>query len=129
MDARDIKPISEHAKKCSDLAITAMRTFKCMEVVYQGEERTVEVHAVGWNAEWQYIMQVWQVRGGSRSGQPEGWKFMLLDDVLSFRLSETTSLAPRVSYRAPSQSMRVIDAVEFPIIPSVQIKKTGGGMR
>lgn len=50
----------------------ALKAGKCFELAYDGFYRVVEVHAVGATKYGNGIMRVWQVRGGSNSGERQG---------------------------------------------------------
>lgn len=79
----------------STTACSALRTGKCLEVRYDGFIRVVEVHAVGITADGHAVMRVWQVRGGSVSGEPVGWKLLRLDEARSSGILLEDSAAPR----------------------------------
>jgi hypothetical protein len=81
------------------LACRAVRRGRCLELSYAGHERVVEVHITGFTSEGEPLMRVWQVRGGSTSGQPTGWKMFHLGQVQSARLSIEPSSAPREGYQ------------------------------
>jgi hypothetical protein len=88
--SRDRNPF---AKACE--AVTKAR---CLELTYDGHERVVEVHVAGYSRDDVALMRVWQVRGGSTSGQPTDWKMFRLDQVSSARLSRERSHAPHDGY-------------------------------
>lgn len=73
---------------------------------YNGYARTVEVHAIGTSPEGEDIMRVWQVRGGSRTGRPKGWKQILLDKANDARIIDEKSEAPRPGYDRAENGMR-----------------------
>ena len=89
----------------SDIACSALRSGKVLELRYDGFSRSVEVHAVGFSKEGYKLMRVWQIRGGSDSGEPIGWKLMRLDEVRAANISDENSLAPRVGYRKNDRAM------------------------
>jgi hypothetical protein len=79
-------------------ACQALRERKCLELRYDGYSRVVEVHAAGYSKDGNALMRVWQIRGGSVSGERVGWKLMRLDEALSAHLVEEPSGAPRKGY-------------------------------
>ena len=75
------------------LPCEAIATARCLRLTYDGHDRTVEVHVAGTARDGEAWMRVWQVRGGSSSSPPFGWR--------TFRLSQVTgerSRAPRAGY-------------------------------
>ena len=82
-----------------DTACRALADGKCLELRYDGYSRIVEVHAAGFTKDDNAIMRVWQVRGGSVSGERAGWKLMRLDETTSAHVIEETSEAPRKGYK------------------------------
>jgi hypothetical protein len=80
-------------------ACQALKDGRILELRYDGFSRCVEVHAVGYSKEGHAIMRVWQVRGGSVSGEPMGWKLFRLDEAWRPIISEEKSLAPRPGYK------------------------------
>lgn len=79
-------------------ACDALNRGLCLELRYDGFSRVVEVHAVGTTKDGNDIMRVWQVRGGSNSGERQGWKLMRLDEALSAHVIDEKSKAPRTGY-------------------------------
>ena len=53
-------------------ACEALQSGRRVEVSYDNYVRVVEVHAVGVSKEGNGLMRVWQVRGGSVSGERAG---------------------------------------------------------
>ena len=82
-----------------NLPCEAIRTKKCLEVIYDGFWRVVEVHAVGLSRDGNPVMRVWQIRGGSKSGELPGWRLLRLDEARGGSLTDETSLAPRDGYQ------------------------------
>lgn len=89
----------------SDIACSALRAGKVLELRYDGFSRSVEVHAVGFSKEGHKLMRVWQIRGGSESREPIGWKLMRLDDAQAAVASDENSLAPRGGYQRNDRAM------------------------
>lgn len=80
------------------LACETLRKGQCLALRYHGFARVVEVHVVGRTREGAEIMRVWQVSGGSESGEPVGWKMMMLDAVSAPQVTTQRSQAPRPGY-------------------------------
>lgn len=91
-------------------AISALQSNVCLELRYDGFTRVVEVHAVGISTAGNPCMRVFQVRGGSVSGEPVGWKMMTLDKSFSMHSTEEVSHAPRQGYARNDRGMSVIHA-------------------
>jgi hypothetical protein len=78
---------------------------KCLEIRYDGYSRVVEVHAVGFTDEGHAVMRVWQIRGGSASHEPVGWKLLRLDETIGFGITDEDSHAPQAGYRRGDKAM------------------------
>lgn len=89
-------------------ACEALAAGKCLELRYSGFSRVVEVHAVGVSTAGNEVMRAWQVRGGSVSGEPVGWKLMRLDEALSAAIINEPSQAPRHGYARGDKGMASI---------------------
>jgi hypothetical protein len=95
-----------------NLPCEALENGVCLELRYDGFSRLVEVHAVGYSAEGNGLMRVWQVRGGSASGERSGWKLMRLDEGYSGHITTEASFAPRRSYKQGDSAMaRIISQI------------------
>jgi hypothetical protein len=86
-------------------AAEAVATSRRLELRYDGYTRVVEVHACGYTAEGNAVMRVWQVRGGSTSGERTGWKLLRLDEARALDLLDEVSKAPRPGYRRGDGAM------------------------
>ena len=53
-------------------------------------------------------MRVWQVSGGSSSGEKTGWRFMYLDKVQGLKRTCQVSEAPRDGYKEDDSGMKRI---------------------
>jgi hypothetical protein len=89
-------------------ACEALRQGKRLELRYDGYMRIVEVHAVGTTAKQDDVARVYQVRGGSVSNEPTGWKLLRLDDASSGSILEEQSSAPRTGYKRGDAAMLFI---------------------
>ena len=83
----------------------ALNAGRCLELRYDGYSRVVEVHAVGLSSEGNWLMRVWQVRGGSVTGERIGWKLMRLDEGFSAQILNEKSMAPRPGYKRGDPAM------------------------
>jgi hypothetical protein len=86
-------------------ACEALAAGRCLELRYDGYSRVVEVHAVGLTSERNWVMRVWQVRGGSVSNERVGWKLLRLDEASSAVITNERSMAPRVDYKRGDKIM------------------------
>ena len=91
-------------------AIAAFNAGVRLELRYDGFNRIVEVHAIGISTAGNPCMRVWQVRGGSVSNEPVGWKMMTLDKAFSMHMTEEVAQVPRQGYAKNDRGMRTIHA-------------------
>jgi len=90
--------------------IAALQAGTCLELRYDGFSRVVEVHAVGVSTAGNPCMRVYQVRGGSVSGEPVGWKMMVMDKAFTMHLTEEVAHSPRQGYAKNDRGMSIIHA-------------------
>ena len=93
-----------------DLPALALKTGTRLELRYDGFSRVVEVHAVGVSTAGNPCMRVFQVRGGSVSGEPTGWKMMVLDKAFTMHVTEEVAQSPRPGYAKNDRGMSIIHA-------------------
>jgi hypothetical protein len=93
-----------------ETAVTALRSGFCLDLSYDGLHRLVEVHAVGVSTAGNECMRVYQVSGGSISGEREGWKMMTFDKTFTATVSSVASAAPRPGYAPNDRGMTTIYA-------------------
>lgn len=86
-------------------ACDALTKGLCLELRYDGFSRVIEVHVVGTTQDGNSVMRVWQVRGGSNSGERQGWKLLRLDEAFSANLTNEKSEAPRKGYKRSDKTM------------------------
>lgn len=88
------------------LPCKALQAKKCLRLRYHGYQRIVEVHAVGSSTkDGGAIMRVWQVRGGSESGEYQGWKLLRLEEAIGGEIIDEPSHAPRQGYKRGDSAM------------------------
>ena len=92
----------------ADTACNAIRGNRRLELRYDGFSRVVEVHAVGTTKDGHECMRAWQVRGGSDSGEPVGWKLFRLDEAFSAHVTNEKSEAPRPGYKRGDKALTFI---------------------
>lgn len=83
----------------------AINSRTCLRVVYDGLNRIVEPHAYGVSTAGNEVMRVFQVGGGSASGESVGWKLMAIDQVQGLQATNTPSQAPRPGYKRNDSAM------------------------
>lgn len=86
-------------------ACAAIKNGTCLELQYDGFVRIVEVHCVGTTTAGNPGMRVFQVRGGSSSGETVGWKMLTFDKSFSVNLTDEQSSAPRPGYKPGDKGM------------------------
>jgi hypothetical protein len=89
-------------------ALDALQQQRCLELRYDGFTRLVEVHAVGVSTAGNDCMRVFQVEGGSVSGERQGWKMMTFDKTFAAIVSSVPSQAPRPGYAPDDRGMSTI---------------------
>jgi hypothetical protein len=105
MKLQTVRPAIEGIAMQISTACDAIRSGSALELRYDGFSRVVEVHAVGLARTGHFVMRVWQVRGGSVSNEPIGWKLMRLDEGFSGHLTREKSMAPRPGYKRNDKAM------------------------
>jgi len=80
----------------------------CLELMYNGFTRVVEVHCVGITTKGNAGMRVWQIRGGSQANEPVGWKMLLFEEAVSASLTTELSEAPRPGFKRGDRGMQRI---------------------
>lgn len=93
-----------------NLAARALQEALCLELIYDGFSRVVEVHLIGEDKNDRPIMLVWQVSGGSSSSESTGWKALKLDDAQSGRLTSIVSKAPRPGFSRQNNAIKTVRA-------------------
>lgn len=91
-----------------EVACQALNEGKRLKLAYDGWCRTVEVHAVGFTKEDRAVMRVWQTGGGRDGRELVGWKLLHLDDVVSARMGDRRSAAPKPGYNRDDRAMDLI---------------------
>lgn len=76
--------------------VEAIKHRRVLNVFYDGYNRLVEPHVYGNNSAGHEAVSCYQVGGGSASGNPEGWKMLLISKLGSVAMTERTFI-PRTS--------------------------------
>lgn len=74
----------------------AIKQRRVLSLFYDGYTRLVEPHAYGITLAGHEAVSCYQVEGGSRSGETEGWKMLWLSKLSSVTMTERT-FVPRTS--------------------------------
>ncbi len=83
----------------------AITSRTCLQVVYDGFTRLVEPHTYGVTRKDKECVRVWQVSGGSESGEYTGWKMMSVEKIERIVPTNTPSQAPRPQYERGDSHM------------------------
>jgi predicted DNA-binding transcriptional regulator YafY len=81
------------------IIIHAIDNKRLLRFTYRGYARVVEPHTYGIHKKTLRALVAFQVRGGSNSGQPEGWKTFNESEIRALSMLEETFAAPRPDYR------------------------------
>lgn len=93
-----------------DQASEALRSGLALDLRYDGFDRRVEVHAIGYGKAGHPVMRAWQTGGTKR--ERIGWKLLRLDEPREATLSDEPSKAPRRGYRRGDVAMeRIVSEV------------------
>lgn len=87
----------------------AIANMRCLRVFYDGGYRTIEPYCLGINSKGNLALRCWQRDGISSSGNPTGWKLMLVGKMGGIEpLAETFSQHPQ--YKRGDKAMVTIIA-------------------
>ena len=89
-------------------AIHSIEAKKALRIVYHGEERLVEVHAIGLSTKGNPCVRVYQVVGGSVFSDTSGWKMLKISDIEQFEETNDEALTPRPGFNPGDRGMRTI---------------------
>ncbi len=90
------------------IASNALKARKCLELRYDGFTRVVEVLVVGVKNDGTEAMRVWQVRGGSVSGEGSGFKLFDFDETFSAHMIDEQSQAASRGYKRGDKAFKII---------------------
>jgi len=91
-----------------DTLCKAVADKKRVSLRYDNYSRLVEVHTCGKLTTGEMAARVWQVSGGSVSGERSGWKMLHLDEITGVRIVDEISSAPRKGYKRGDRAFEVI---------------------
>lgn len=90
---------------------SALKSGRQVSFSYDGQDRTVEVHAIGASKTGKPMMRAYQVDGGSISGAEEGWKLFSIKRIPEIpRILSSAASAPRAGYVRGDSALITIDA-------------------
>jgi len=102
-----IPSAAARAKNTGEI-FSALHQGVCLDIVYDGKPKTVEVHAYGLSSKDQSpVMRVFQVAGESSRPLPS-WAMLKVSSITSLNLSATDSFAPRPGYKMGDSHMSTI---------------------
>ncbi|MFV3545557.1 hypothetical protein ACNJHR_21185, partial [Mycobacterium tuberculosis] len=93
-----------------EMPVEAIRRGVRVRLHYDGFSRTVEVHTVDMTHAGRQSMSVFQVSGGSATGDGYGWKLMSMDKSRGMSLTDSPSGAPRQGFQRGDKRMQRIIA-------------------
>ena len=76
-----------------------------LSFTYRGHNRVVEPHAHGVSKAGNDVMRCFQTGGTSESGNPVGWKLMLVEEIGGLRVLEETFAGPQPGYSRGDKGM------------------------
>ena len=79
-----------------------------LKIKYHGEERVVEVHAVGISPKGNSVVRVFQVIGGAVFGANSGWKMLKIEDIEDIEPIGEFYTGPREGYSPGDRGMTSI---------------------
>ena len=104
-----MKDLSNHELRLFHEIETAMDLGLSMSIEYDGLTRLVEPHAVGVTKAGRPCLRVYQVHGGSLSGEHQGWKMMTMEKIFTFpKIIDIRTDGPREGYRRGDLGMKTI---------------------
>jgi hypothetical protein len=110
-DASSFAEQAPHDQSIDDvrmIACEAVTSRRRLIVYYHGYSRVVDVYIVGDTTAGNPAMRVYQVRGGSVSGERAGWKLLRLDQVESVAILDDVASPVAAGYKASDRSFNVI---------------------
>lgn len=95
--------------KIRDLAEQAIKLNKLVSLKYRGENRLVEIHAVGRSSKGKPCMRVYQVVAGAEfANDGDGWRMLSLENVEDMKILDMATNAPRPGYKPGDTGMGTI---------------------
>lgn len=104
----EIRDLPQDAQPFVVEAIHSIEAKKALRIVYHGEERLVEVHAIGLSTKGNPCVRVYQVVGGSVFSDTSGWKMLKISDIEQFEETDNEALTPRPGFNPGDRGMRTI---------------------
>src|SRR6185503_8521093 len=77
---------------------------------YRGERRIVEPHIYGEDSHGRELLSAYQIAGGSRSGQPVGWKLFDMEKIEDVEVLSRRFPEPEPAYNAGDKTFSKVYA-------------------
>ena len=87
----------------------AISDLQLIGFIYDDHYRVVEPHTYGVDKYDHAALRCYQIRGGSASGQTQGWKIFRRDDMHGVTVLEETFSGPRRGY---SKDDKIFDTIQ-----------------
>ncbi len=91
----------------SHILSDAIKRRVLVELRYDGFQRVVEPYVFGAGSNRQHLTRVYQIEGGSVSGERKGWKLLRLDEVKEVSALDRP-FAPRPDYKRVDPAISVV---------------------
>lgn len=109
LDGQFVSLLSREEQAIASLIARSMDSGLSLELVYDGEPRIVEPHAMGISTSGKPVFRGFQVTGGSVSGEFTGWKLFSLQKVRELpKLLDIAASAPREGYQRDDKGMLLV---------------------
>lgn len=89
---------AETVAEPAGIVVTALKERRVVIFSYKGHERVVEPHALGKGTDEKPVLLAWQLRGGSQSEPPPGWRVFVMAEISGLKATDETFAKPRPDF-------------------------------